>query len=75
MKSKNLVLLDKEEFKELDSKYNLVHTGTMVSIQGDDRERLKLLFSKTLKGQIQLNELKMMAAFLTAICQAADLQK
>lgn len=47
---------------------------TMVQIEGDDKDRLNVLFKKTLNGTIQLNELKMMVAFLGAISESIDLQ-
>lgn len=56
------------------NKENLKLVETRVLIEGEDKERLKLVFSKILNGTIRLNELKMTAAYLTAICKTADLQ-
>lgn len=44
-----------------------------VQIEGDDKDRLSVLFKRTLNGTIELNELKMMVAFLGAISESIDL--
>jgi len=56
------------------SNQNLKLVKRRVKIEGDDKDRLSVLFDKTLKGAIELNELKMMVAFLGAIVESIDLQ-
>lgn len=55
-------------------KQNLKLVKTKVLIEGDDKERLKLVFDKIINGTIELNELKITVAYLGAICKTADLQ-
>ena len=49
--------------------------GISVIIQGDDKDKLEVLFTKILNGSIELNELKVLAAYLGSVCKAADLSK
>jgi len=55
-------------------KADLKLVKTTVKIEGNDKDKLSVLFKKTLKGTIELSELKMMVAFLSAIAQSVDSQ-
>jgi len=52
----------------------LVRNAVYISIEGDDKVILENLFKKTLSGSIEINELKSMIAFLTAVCKSSELQ-
>ena len=56
------------------SNQNLKLVKRRVKIEGDDRDKLTVLFKKTLNGTIELNELKMTVAFLGAIVESIDSQ-
>ena len=56
------------------SNQNLKLVKRRVKIEGDDRDKLRVLFKKTLNGTIELNELKMTVAFLGAIVESIDSQ-